>query len=129
MIMAGAKKLGSKLSKQDRMKLLLELLVVFLGVTAGFILNNWRVQRVERELEAKYITGFLRDVNSNITDLESFIESDSLWLARTTPILNSARSDSLSRDSAMVGLGMIVTIYLTTICREKKTCPNDNYKD
>lgn len=50
--------------------LLLEMVVVFLGVTAGFLLNSWQSERADRELEQKYIADFIDDVNGNIDDLE-----------------------------------------------------------
>ena len=33
-------------------------------------------------LEKKYMNGFLQDVNTNIAELKTAIESDSLWLNR-----------------------------------------------
>lgn len=88
-------------------KLGLELIVVFLGVTAGFLLNNWRTSAIDRELETNYKTSFLRDVNSNISLIKSNIEKDSLWLVRATPLLNMIRTNSLSDDSASVSIDLI----------------------
>lgn len=59
-----------KSKKYNWQRLILELLVVFLGVTAGFLLNNWRMKAQKYQLEKTYITGFLRDVNDNIVRLE-----------------------------------------------------------
>ncbi|MBN2362656.1 hypothetical protein JXL83_00830 [candidate division WOR-3 bacterium] len=70
-------------------KLTLELLVVFLGVTAGFVLNNWRSDFQERQLEKKYIAGFLQDIQFNIEELETQIEKDSTWLERASPLVLS----------------------------------------
>jgi len=47
------KKIKWNLNKTKWSKLILELFVVFLGVTAGFVLNNWRMSKQEYKLEQK----------------------------------------------------------------------------
>jgi len=71
-----------KIRDYDWKKLFFELIVVFLGVTAGFLLNNWQLEKQDELLDKKYMNGFLQDVNTNITELKTAIESDSLWLNR-----------------------------------------------
>ena len=56
----------------------LELLVVFIGVTAGFILNNWRENAAEKKLEYKYLNSFYRDVQNNENEIDSLILSSQL---------------------------------------------------
>ncbi len=51
----------------------LELLVVFIGVTAGFLLNNWRDDNAELRLEKKYLESFYADVETDAIDLDSLI--------------------------------------------------------
>ncbi len=41
--------------KKQGLKLVLELFIVFLGVSGGFFLNNWGIQQDEIELEDKYL--------------------------------------------------------------------------
>ena len=79
--------------------LFFELVVVFLGVTAGFLLNNWQLQRQDQNLEQKYLNSFLEDVNSNITELEKSVDVDSLWLDRAMPQLILLRDNSFNPDS------------------------------
>ena len=52
---------------------LAELLVVFIGVTAGFILNNWRIERDEWKLEQKYLNSLYSDVLVDESTLDSLI--------------------------------------------------------
>jgi len=52
---------------------LLELIVVFIGVTAGFLLNNWREDNAELRLEKKYLESFYTDVEADAFDLDSLI--------------------------------------------------------
>ncbi len=95
------------INKHNWGKLTLELIVVFLGVTAGFLLNNWRSNANDRSLEKNYKISFLSEVNSNITTLKNSISQDSVWIARATPILKLIEGNSLSVDSAQVVIVLI----------------------
>lgn len=39
-----------KIREYDWKKLFFELIVVFLGVTAGFLLNNWQLDKKDKQL-------------------------------------------------------------------------------
>lgn len=52
---------------------LLELLVVFIGVTAGFLLNTWREEQADLKLEQKYLEGFYADILLDQDNLDSLI--------------------------------------------------------
>ena len=91
-------------------KLMLELLVVFLGVTAGFVLNNWRIQQQEKKLEEKYLSGFLEDINKDIPELQNLVREDSQWIARATPLINALKKGHFSMDSAKVSIKMMLSI-------------------
>ena len=81
-------------------KLFLELLVVFLGVSAGFLLQNSKEDSSNNEQEQKYIQSFLSDIDVNINNLKESIEDDSLWLKKTEYAIYLIVKDSLSIDSA-----------------------------
>jgi len=91
-------------------KLGLELLVVFLGVSSGFLLNNWQERQQEKQLEQKYISGFLQDVGGNIQQLEELIASDSIWLNQSLRNVLMIKGDSLSLDTAEAMVKKIVVI-------------------
>jgi hypothetical protein len=115
--MAGIKKTRFKfcrLQNYDWQKLSFELLVVFLGVTAGFLLNNWRIDNQESKLETKYIEGFYQDVSNNIIDLESSIADDSIWLEKATPFLHTIMDHTIHPDSARTIMRHIVQISRLT---------------
>ena len=99
-----------KIKKYDWQKLLLELVVVFLGVTAGFLLNNWQNQKQTSSLEKKYLNGFLQDANANISELNNAVKADSLWLHNVKPKLLDLRNGKLKPDSANGLFKMIVNI-------------------
>ena len=48
-------------------------MVVFIGVTAGFLLNNWREDNAELKLEKKYLESFYADVKADAVELDSLI--------------------------------------------------------
>jgi len=79
---------------------IIELLVVFLGITAGFILQNDKEQNENKEFEQKYIVGFRDNVAENIESLQEGIKLDSLWLAKNKYALKLIATDSLRLDSA-----------------------------
>jgi hypothetical protein len=102
--------------------LTLELFVVFLGVTAGFILNNWRSNIHDIKYEQRYLQGFLQDIEANIETIEEQVLRDSLWLERSKLLLDSLEKSSLSLDSAEAVVGRI-TEY------SKITTINGTWKD
>ena len=91
-------------------KLFFELIVVFLGVTAGFVLNNWRMEQEEKNFEQKYLESFLQDVSLDIPELENAVRTDSIWLARAKPLLSSIINKNIEVDSAQAIIKMVVTI-------------------
>ncbi len=52
---------------------IVELLVVFTGVTAGFLLNTWRLDNAEIKLEQKYLSSFYNDIVDDEATLDSLI--------------------------------------------------------
>ncbi len=105
------KSLFKSLRKQSWNTLFLEVIVVFLGVTAGFLLNNWRTDQKEADIEILYMDGFERNLQSNMADLKDAIERDSLRIDRMLPLILDIRNDSLSLDSAKEVMNMIISIY------------------
>ncbi|MBK8944542.1 MAG: hypothetical protein IPM32_04640 [Ignavibacteriae bacterium] len=53
----------------------IELIVVFIGITAAFALNNWNEGRKDKELEVKYLKSIIEETNANIQNLEKEIKS------------------------------------------------------
>jgi len=117
-MMNSEKKAGKKLIipvEKNGKKLFLELLVVFLGVTAGFLLNNWKQDSRDHQLEQKYLEGFAEDAQANFQELSSYTKSDSLWISQVKPKLNELREQTITHDSALVLLKSIVVISKSTI--------------
>ena len=56
-----------------------EFFMLFLAVTLGFLVENWREHFIEKKRTEKYLEGVLLDIENNITTLDSLIkENDEL---------------------------------------------------
>ena len=108
--MSAIKNTVDKIVNYEWGKLFFELIVVFLGVTAGFVLNNWRMDQEERKIEQKYLASFLQDIKFDIPELEIAVRTDSIWLSRAKPLLNAIINKNIKIDSAQSIIKMIVTI-------------------
>ena len=96
-----------KFKKQNWLKLGLELFVVFLGITAGFLLNNWQIDRQEAKIEQKYLEGFSEDVKSNISELEAAIQRDTTWIVKANKIIKVINDGGLPIDSTNAAISLI----------------------
>jgi hypothetical protein len=81
---------------------LLELLVVFIGVTAGFLLNNWREESKDSKLEQKYLNSFYTDLLSDKTDLDSLIFRTQKKTDKLLEVLKKSAydNDAITREMA-----------------------------
>jgi len=61
------------ISKKDIIKLIIELFVVFLGVTAAFLLNNWAEERRARETETIYLKSLHHELIEDIERIDTLI--------------------------------------------------------
>ncbi|MBD3223480.1 MAG: hypothetical protein GF313_02045 [Caldithrix sp.] len=100
--MAKTKRQNHKRKAPDWKALFFELIVVFLGVTAGFLLNNWQLDKKDKLQEKKYLNGFLQDVRANIETLKQAVVSDSLWMVQTQSKLAQIKAGTITNDSADV---------------------------
>jgi len=104
--MSAIKNTVDKIVNYEWGKLFFELIVVFLGVTAGFVLNNWRMDQEERKIEQKYLASFLQDIKFDIPELENAVTTDSIWLARAKPLLNKIMNKNIEMYDTLIILIM-----------------------
>lgn len=78
---------------------LLQVVTVFLGVTAGFVLNNWEKERENRKLERQFLTSFYNELESDQEALIAEIQKDSLWLADSKHLLKERAHKRFPNDS------------------------------
>ncbi|NBC27203.1 MAG: hypothetical protein GVY08_10100 [Bacteroidetes bacterium] len=79
-------------------KYLLELVVVFIGVTSAFLLGNWRESRQESHLEETYLRNILSDLDADSTALAANLELFGEHLRKLERFMFS-RDEAWSRDS------------------------------
>lgn len=91
-------------------KLGLELLVVFLGVTGGFILNNWRDKQKNKQQEQNYIKGFIQDIDTSIEEIKGILDDDSIWFDNMSVKLRLMAKDSLALDSQVAIIHEILMV-------------------
>lgn len=63
----------------------IELLVVVIGITIAFMLENWRLERADTELEQKYLVSYKADLQFDKKNLDSIITSvqNKIYLMRS----------------------------------------------
>lgn len=103
---------------------LIELLVVFIGVTAGFLLNNWREENTSIKLEQRYLTGFYKDLDSDRESLDSLIFRTQQKTEKLLAVLKELEfdTDALTEKMAQEIIGQI--LYM-----EWLSPSNDTYND
>lgn len=102
----------------------IELLVVFIGVTAGFLLNNWREENTSIKLEQRYLTGFYKDLDSDRESLDSLIFRTQQKTEKLLAVLKELEfdTDALTEKMAQEIIGQI--LYM-----EWLSPSNDTYND
>jgi len=96
-------------SKTSWLKLILELIVVFIGVSAGFLFDNFREERSNRKLEDKYLESFYNNVLVDSVELQNMIRSNqnNIYISGRTVALMQA--GTCTNDSALLAFGVMAT--------------------
>ncbi len=103
---------------------IIELAVVFIGVTAGFLLNNWREENADIKLEQKYLSSFYNDLKTDVDDLDSLVFRTQKKADKLMEILKKSQYDNnlLSEAHAQEIMGEILAM-------EWFTPSDDTYDD
>ena len=70
----------------------IELIVVFIGITLAFMLNNWREEYTDLQMAEKYINSFQNDITYDHSQLDSIIHSNESKLEQITQFINSLKN-------------------------------------
>lgn len=105
----GKKKEKNKSSGISWLKLLLELLVVFVGVTAGFLLNNFREEKVSREVENIYLENLMINLSADSSEIANHIEANRNNVEVSKRAVESFRDAAISPELALEALSVMVT--------------------
>jgi hypothetical protein len=78
---------------------ILEMLAIFVGISASFWVDDYRTQLDERALVHKYMNGFIRDLESDLVALDELLEIRKNQDTSARSILLSIESNTLDIDS------------------------------
>lgn len=80
----------------------IELIVVFIGITAAFILNNWREDYKSHELESKYLDSIKNDVIQDSINVNEILKLNEEKEVKFKKYITSAAKGISSIDSAVI---------------------------
>ena len=82
---------------------LIELVVVFIGITLAFMLNNWREDYTDQQMAEKYMNSFRSDIAYDHAQLDSIIQSNEDKLERINLFIGSLKNkNSTIRDAERI---------------------------
>jgi hypothetical protein len=100
-----------KKQKIDWINHFIELIVVFIGITLAFMLNNWRESYNNQQLENKYLVGFHNDISDDSAELNTTIKWNEQKLRRVNQFINDLRKGTAQIDSSLIIIGDLVQIH------------------
>ena len=89
--------------------ILFEVMVVFIGVSAAFFLNNWRNEKNIEAKEINYTERLIEDMFYNIEDLKGRIDMDTNNINHSNALLKNLYFNNLPEDSITSILELILT--------------------
>lgn len=89
--------------------LILELIVVFIGVSAGFLFDNFREDRSDRKLEDKYLASLYDDLLADSVEIHQMMNNNRNNLDISRRSVASMQSGSFSLDSALSLFSIMAT--------------------
>jgi len=96
----------------------IEILVVIIGITIAFWLNNWNQERNDRSLEKKYMESLVYDINSDIEELTTMVDTFTYFNKLNAELVNGLTNKSLKKDS--------LPLYIFCMISVSEFHPQDN---
>jgi hypothetical protein len=93
------------------MNYFVELIVVFMGITAAFMLDSWRENYQDRQLEQKYFKSIKSDLLSDSENLKAIIPSNQRKLKQTQYFLLSDGANEIDSVKAILGAMMAIELF------------------
>lgn len=107
--MAKSSKAKNPKSKTSWLRLSLELIVVFIGVSAGFLFDNYREEQSNRKLEDKYLESFYNNVRADSVELQNMIQSNQNNIDISGRTVALMQAGTCTNDSALLAFGVMAT--------------------
>jgi len=90
---------------------LAELVVVFLGITAAFMLENWRQNYQDCQLEQKYFLSFYGDLLSDSENLKTILPSNQRKLKRALYFISPVGGNEVDSVKAILADMMAIELF------------------
>jgi len=107
--MAKNTKANNQRSKTGWLRLALELIAVFIGVTAGFLFDNFREEQSNRKLEEKYLESFYNNVLADSVEIRDMIQSSQNNIDISGRTVELMQAGTCTNDSALLVLAVMAT--------------------
>lgn len=95
--------------KASWIKLTLELLVVFIGVSAGFLFDSYREDRSDRKLEEQYLQSLYDNILADSAEIQLMIRRDQDNMDISRQAVSSMQEGTYMNDSAVAILSIMAT--------------------
>lgn len=89
-----------KVKSKQLVAIFLEIMIVIVGISIAFALDNWASDKKEQKLERQFKTSLISDLNKDIQDLNEIIDSTQVIIGHVGQIFEynyGGRADSLFR--------------------------------
>ena len=90
-----------KNQKIEWMNHFIELIVVFIGITLAFMLNNWREDYKSQRMEVQYMNSFYNEISESGNKLDSILVDNQEKSQRLAAALKQMQADNFPLDSAI----------------------------
>jgi hypothetical protein len=87
---------------------LIELFVVFIGISLAFTLDNWRESSKTRNLEEQYLMSFASDLSDDASNLQSILNNNRKKETRAKNFISHLKAKNAHPDSALLILSDIM---------------------
>jgi hypothetical protein len=101
-----------KVNKIDWKNHLIELIVVFIGITLAFMLNNWREHTKDKKLESQYLSSFYEEIVFANGKLDTIINTNKEKMTYLARMIESLQKDILPVDSTIAVIAQMAQISL-----------------
>ncbi len=96
-------------SRSHWLKLSLELIAVFVGISAGFFVNNYQQTKIDKKLEMKYLESFHKNLVVDSTEIQKHIDEDQNNLDLSQRAVRTMAEGILDEDSALILMSTLAT--------------------
>jgi hypothetical protein len=98
---ANKNSMKEKSARSSWLKLFLELIAVFVGITAGFFVNSYGEKRANLELEHKYLTSISTNLKTDSIEINSLIEDSQNNVDISMRAVSTMQTEELTLDTAL----------------------------